>query len=85
MAQGDRFQQQRGAGSGFASGQRERYGCRHRHKGRLSPDVRNHQRIRADYVLRNHRWALAARRLSRTAISLQHRRYRRPEANRAQV
>jgi hypothetical protein len=25
------------------------------HKGRLSPDVRNHQPIRADQVLRNHR------------------------------
>ena len=48
MAQGDRFQQQRGAGSGFAAGERQCCVCRHRHKGRLSPDVRNHQPIRAD-------------------------------------
>ena len=43
MAQGDRFQHQRGAGSGFASGDRDRSACRHRHEGRLSPGVRNHQ------------------------------------------
>ena len=54
MAQRDPFQQQRGAGSGFASGDRDRPACRHRHEDRLSPDVRNHQLIRADYVLRSH-------------------------------
>ena len=43
MAQRDPFQQQRGAGSGFASGDRDRPACRHRHEDRLSPDVRNHQ------------------------------------------
>jgi hypothetical protein len=36
MVQSDRFQQQRGAGSGFASGDRDRSAFRHRHERRLS-------------------------------------------------
>ena len=44
IAQRDRFQRQRGAGLGFAaSGDRERFACRHPHERRLSPDVRIHQ------------------------------------------
>jgi hypothetical protein len=41
MAQGDRFQHQRGTGSGFAAGKRQRCVGRRRHEGRLSPDVRD--------------------------------------------
>jgi hypothetical protein len=36
MVQSDHFQQQRGAGSGFASGDRDRSAFRHRHERRLS-------------------------------------------------
>src|SRR5271167_4853586 len=43
MAQRDRFQQEGNAGSGFASGDRDRSACRHRHEVRLSPGVRNDQ------------------------------------------
>jgi hypothetical protein len=52
MVQGDRFQQQRGASSRFAAGGRQRCICQYPHKGRLSPDLRNHQPIRSDQVLR---------------------------------
>src|SRR5208337_2755179 len=43
MAQRDRFQQQRGTGSEFAWGDRDRSSFRRRHEGRLSPDVQNYQ------------------------------------------
>jgi hypothetical protein len=43
MAQRDRFQRQRSAGWGFASGDRDCSACRDRHERRLSPGVRNHQ------------------------------------------
>jgi hypothetical protein len=42
MAQRDRFQQQRGAGSGFVSSDRDRSASGRGHEGKLSPDERNH-------------------------------------------
>jgi hypothetical protein len=43
MAQRDRFEHQRGAGSGFVSSDLNRSAGRRGHEGRLSPDERNHQ------------------------------------------
>ena len=43
MAQRDRFKPQRGAGPGFASGDRHRSVLRLCHQRTLSPDVQNHQ------------------------------------------
>jgi len=43
MAQRDRFEHQRGAGSEFASGDRDGSAGRRGHDGKLSPDERNQQ------------------------------------------
>jgi len=52
-----------GCGLGFAAGERQRCVCRHRHEAKLSPDVRNHEPVRAGLGFRNHR------RLVRIALS----------------
>ena len=53
MAQGDHFEHQVGAASGFAKSDRARFSG-YRHVRSLSPGLRNHQSIPVDQVLRTH-------------------------------